>query len=168
MASEAMPIRGRKDFPRKIRFGRVLMYIGCILFFFNAFGNLLAFGLTFFYFFPRDVIPELNDVFEQFGYYWTNFFGISETAFRPLIAIFLILAGIGGISWLRDKGPLMSLAPLAAIISLVIIVGNLIADIRLLIISKGDWQAFILALLDLQLTCGIYFIGWSIAKNQID
>ena len=55
-----------------------------------------------------------------------------------------------------------------AMISLILIIVNLFVDVRALVMSNWNWGQFVLNLIDLQLTCGIYFIGWAMAKNQID
>ena len=164
----AEPITGRKGLKTGIRVGRVLMFIGCILFFFNALTNFLDFIVACLYQ-PLRSIPELTEMMDaSYGAVWTDPINIIKYCCLPLIVAFLIVAGIGGISWLRDEGPFINVAPLMAMISLVLVIANFYLDIRHLINSGWDWVRFLLDLLDIQLTCGIYFIGWFLAKNQLD
>ena len=165
----AESIVGRKEWPSKIKAGRVTMFVGCILFFINALLELGAFVLDLVMAPVLKNIPEYADLamlIEQ--RLWSDPIAIIQTFSLPVIAAFLIISGIGGISWLKDKGPFISIAPLMAMLSLVILIVNMFLDIRRLIISNWDWLEFLLNFIDLQLTCGIFFIGWSIAKNQID
>lgn len=163
----AETIIGRKEWPKKIHVGRVLMFIGCVLFFVNAFFNLLDFMIAVFS--PAIAqISELTEIMEEtYLAAWADPIGAIRFIFTPFMIAFLVISGIGGISWLRDKGPFISVAPLMAMISLVLILGNFFIDMRRLLMS-GNWFQFIVDLLDIQLTCGIYFIGWLIAKNQLD
>ena len=154
--------------PTKIRIGQALMIIGCILFFFNALGNALDFILAVSYKAFADVPQVGEELVRTYDAIWSDPIAVIKYVSIPFIIVFLIVAGIGGISWVRDKGPFISIAPLMAIISLVLIVCNLYLDIRRLVMNGWNWTQFFIDILDIQLTCGIYFIGWMIAKNQID
>jgi len=153
---------------KKAARGRVWMTFGCILLFFNAFGNLAVFVFAVVF----ALLPEQEGLLETLRQGVVNAWGdpmtVSHYIFAPFIAVFLLLSGIGGLSWIRKKGPLMSFAPMMAMISLVLIVVNLFLDLRELIRSNWDWLYFILNLIDLQLTCGIYFFGWLAAKGDPD
>ena len=152
--------------PTKIRVGRALMMIGCILFFINAAAQLFVFILMLVgKFVPGDAFVEVK---KEFDVMWADPISAIKYLLSPFIAIFLIVSGIGGISWLRDKGPFISAAPLMAMICLALMVINFFTDVRALVTSNWNWVQFIFNILDIQLTGGIYFIGWALAKNQID
>ena len=152
---------------QRFKVGKVIMFIGCILLFVNAISNLFDFVLALIY--PNLPDSDFKEVLAPtFEGVWSQPISFFKYAFRPFIAAFLILSGIGGIQWIRDKGRLMSLAPLMAIISLVLIVANIFLDIRTLVMSNWNWGLFFLSILDLQFTCGIYFVGWFLAKGHID
>lgn len=142
------------------------MGIGCILFFINALFLVATFLLAALYkFYPALILEAVGPLLDAL---WSDPISAIKICMNPVIAIFLVFAGIGGISWLRDKGPFISAAPLMAMISLILIIVNLFIDVRALVMSNWDWLQFLGNLLDLQFTCGIFFIGWAMAKNQID
>lgn len=151
----------------KAKVGKIIMLVGCILLFFNAFFSLLDFTCSILYFFAPP--GEFKD-FLDFGYseVWSDPLSIMEYIAKPFISAFYIFAGIGGISWIRDKGPFMSFASRMAVIALFLIIINLFLDIRNLVMSNWNWGNFFLSFIDLQLTCGIYFVGWFLAKGKID
>ena len=159
-------IKAKPKLPRKIAVGRGLMMTGCVLFFINAFFSTAVFlGAALYKLYPEFILESIGPEFDAL---WSDPVSAIKICLNPVIAIFLIFAGIGGISWIRDKGPFISAAPLMAMISLILIIANLFVDVRALVMSNWNWGQFVLNLIDLQLTCGIYFIGWAMAKNQID
>jgi len=152
---------------KSYRAGCRTMFFGCILLFINASLQLLTFVFALSYnFFPSGEIWDM--IKASFDGAWHNPAQVVEFIWSPIMAIFLILAGIGGISWIRDKGPLMSLAPMMAMISFVFIVVNMFIDLRAFIMSGFNWFELIVDFLDIQFTCGFFFFGWLKAKNKID
>ena len=148
--------------PRGVRVGRVLMNIGCILFFLAFVGNIAAFVLAI-------AMPE------QFGIDWSNVSQIVQFGSGPFLAVFFLLAGIGGLSYVYDKGPLKRMATLAAVVMLVVFVIDTILSVRSLVHdliggqkSQTDiWVSFFINLLDIQLSGGLYFIGWFLCKDYM-
>ena len=165
MASVALTRQQKAE--KRYRSGCRTMFFGCILLFINATLQLLTFAWAFLY----KLLPsgEIWDLIKaSFDASWQDPTQIVQFLWAPIMAIFLILAGIGGISWIKDKGPLMSFAPLMAMISLVFIVVNLFLDLRKYIMNGFDWFNLILDFLDIQFTCGFFFFGWLKAKDKID
>ena len=131
--------------------GRVLLIIGSLLFVANAIytGYLFVNSLT---------DPSVN---------WADPFTALVAGLRPAICIFMLIAAIAGVSFVLDKGPLISVAAFAAFVSLIVLVAAIILDVRKL--SDGwDWQQFFIGLLDLELACVVYVLGWFFAKNWLD
>lgn len=148
--------------PKGVRVGRVLMNIGCILFFLAFVANVAVFALSV-------AIPE------EFGVDWTDVSQIVQFGARPFLAVFFLLAGIGGLSYVYDKGPLKRMATLAAVVMLVVFVIDTILSVRSLVHdlvggekSQSDiWVSFLINLLDIQLSGGLYFIGWFLCKDYM-
>lgn len=162
----ALTARQMKE-EKKYRSGCRMMFFGCILIFINATLQLLTFVWAFVY----KLLPsgEIWDIIKaSFDAAWQDPTQVVEFIWTPIMSIFLILAGIGGISWIKDKGPLMSLAPMMAMISLVFIVVNLFLDLRKFLMNGFNWIDLIVDFLDIQFTCGFFFFGWLKAKNKID
>ena len=150
-----------KNAPKNIRAGRVVMFIGCLLFFFSAFMDMLTFVLTLA--FPAETNVNWSDVGEAF-----------TTGALPLLSIFFVFAGIGGICFIRDKGGKMrKFATLAAVVTLVVFVVDTVLAIRGLVrnlmnpsVGGGTaWAQFLLSLVDIQLSGGLYLIGWFMIKD---
>ena len=153
-----------RNAPVKIRFGRGLMMTGCILFFLTAILYILAFVLG------LSMSPQ------ELGYDWRE---NASTAFEfvmyPVLALFMIFSGIGGISFVIDRGPLKKVATLTAIIMLIVILIDLALDIRQLVYNlagtslspSASWAKFGLDFIAMQITGGIYFIGWFLIKDYV-
>ena len=164
MENETLAIQYRNA-PLKVRVGRVMMIIGCVLMFLAAFGNLLNF------------IVGLIDPSLLGAQAWNIGDPSASFAFwvSPLLVIFFVVSGIGGISFVTDKGPFKRYASLAAVVFLVVILIDTFIAIRHLGHGIGDpdvstasaWINFALGMLDVQLSGGIYFIGWFLAKDYV-
>ncbi len=149
--------------PKKIRFGRLLLLIGSVFFFIASFLNLLIFILLVSVPDARAYV-NLSDPNEAF-----------QTIAMPILAIGFLLAGIGGFSYVYDKGPFKSVAPLASAILLVTVVIDTIAGIRTLTNtlitgtqSAGSaWAEFGIGLLDVQISGGIYLLGWALTRDFV-
>ena len=131
--------------------GRVLLIIGSLLFVVSA----IYMG----YKFTMAIIEQSVN--------WSDPLTALVTGFRPVICVFMVVAAIAGVSFVLDKGPLISVAAFAAFVSLIVLVAALIVDVRDLIDGWG-WQDFLLGLLDAELACAVYFFGWFFAKNWLD
>ena len=146
--------------PRKVRAGRVIMFIGCILFFISALLDIAAFALMMFF-------PSIRDALV-----WDDLSVSIQRFALPVLGIFFVFAGIGGISYILDKGPFKRIATLTAIIMLVFFVLDTIISVRNFIhalTEDGDTVGsiieFVLNLIDIQFSGGLYFIGWFMIKD---
>ena len=148
-----------KNAPKKIRVGRILMWIGCLLFFVTAAMNVVLFIVAL-------ATPDMHYLFD-----WSDASVSLRTYLAPFLCVAMVLAGIGGISYLRDKGPFKRFATLAAIILLVMFVIDTIVTIRNLIHNltaagaTAAWLEFVIDLIDIQLSGGLYFIGWILVRD---
>ncbi len=131
--------------------GRVLLIIGSLLF--------VASAIYMGYRFTMAIIEQSVN--------WSDPLTALVTGLRPVICVFMVVAAIAGVSFVLDKGPLISVAAFAAFVSLIVLVAALIVDVRDLIDGWG-WQDFLLGLLDAELACAVYFFGWFFAKNWLD
>lgn len=131
--------------------GRVLLIIGSLLF--------VASAIYMGYKFTMAIIEQSVN--------WSDPLTALVTGFRPVICVFMVVAAIAGVSFVLDKGPLISVAAFAAFVSLIVLVAALIVDVRDLIDGWG-WQDFLIGLLDAELACAVYFFGWFFAKNWLD
>ena len=152
--------------PSRIRVGWAIMLIGTILFFLAAIADFVTFGL---YIGVEAVRAETN--------------ALLEVIRLPIIAVILLFGGFGGICYLFDHSRLKSIGTLAAMVVLVVVVIDTVLAIRSLIHdlagrttnpNTGEhyatweaWARFGVSLLDLQLTGGIYLIGWAIIKDYV-
>ena len=149
--------------PKKVRVGRVLLWIASILFIFAAIFNILIFILSL-------AIPEARSQMDSatpgqlFQFYSS-----------PVLSVIFALAAIGGICYLRDISKAKRLASLAAIILLVVFVIDTVVSVRNLVYAllapnadaPREWLNFALNLLDTQLSGGLYFIGWFLQKDYM-
>ena len=131
--------------------GRVLLIIGSLLF--------VASAIYMGYRFTMAIIEQSVN--------WSDPLTALVTGLRPVICVFMVVAAIAGVSFVLDKGPLISVAAFAAFVSLIVLVAALIVDVRDLIDGWG-WQDFLIGLLDAELACAVYFFGWFFAKNWLD
>ncbi len=134
-----------------IVFGRVCLIVGCLLF-------LVATGFT---------IYRYAGKFMDGSFDWSKPRDAIEILLTPVVCIFMIVASIGGVSFVFDKGPFISVAAFAAFASLIVFIIYLVFDIRDLTVD-WDWATFGLSLLDVELSAFVYFIGWFFAKNWLD
>ena len=146
--------------PKKIRVGRVIMWIGCILFFIAAIIDLAEFIVA-------CVSPGMAEV------NWGNPVHAIKYGTFPLLSVFFVLAGIGGICFILDKGKFRSFATLAAVIMLVVILIDTVFLIRTLIYDWMDygpgkaWGNFFIGIFDVQVSGGIYCLGWFLCKDFV-
>lgn len=159
--------QARNKIPASIRAGRVILRIASILFFLDAFGNVFEFGCftaTIFY-------PEFLE--GEYAVNWDNAYDVvSYFALLP-VAVFLVFAAIGGISYIKDKGPFMSWVSLAAILSAVLFMVQMLIILGSAITNNFDYnlndplQWFNL-FFNTSLDGTLYFLGWMLAKNWLD
>ena len=148
--------------PKKIRVGRVLMAIGSVLFFVSAIIDILLFSVAFV---PAD--PGVD---------WSDVGVVLQLVAMPFLAVFFILAGIGGLCFITDKGGrLRCFASLAAIVMLVVFIIDTVLSIRSLVRGivmpvngqTNPWISFLIDLFDIQLSGGIYILGWFLVKDFV-
>lgn len=149
---------------KKIRIGRKMMFIGSILLFLAALGNIVEMILIIVN--PSMMAVSLDDQ-RQFIY----------LIFLPIASIFISFVSIGGISFVRGKGPFLHWASLGAIILAIYMILDLIIDIRkiahgVIAASEQDqtvlWIRFIIGIIEIQGFGGVFFFGWLFAKNYLD
>ena len=141
----------------------MLLLIGSVFFFIASFLNLLFFILLV-------SIPDARVYVD-----WSDPNEAFQTIAMPILAIGFLLAGIGGFSYVYDKGPFKSVAPLASVILLVMVVIDTIVGVRTLTKtlltgtqSAGSaWAEFGLGLLDVQISGGIYLLGWALTRDFV-
>lgn len=150
----------------RIRIGWVIMLIGCILF--------LVTG---------SVDIGLGVMVLQIPEFRSDGMIILELTRNLVVAVLMILACVGGIFFLFDRSRLKSLGTLVAMVVLVVFVIDTVLMIRSLIhdlagrtinpvtgehyTASSAWLRFGLNLLDLQLSGGVYLIGWAIIKDYV-
>lgn len=147
----------------KIKRGRIMMLVGAALLFVSATMLFIEFVLTLAA--PSYVEADLSKPTE-----------IIHLIFIPIAMVFLVLVGIGGISYVRGHGPLLRWASIGAIALGLYILIDLVLDIRTLAHGIGDpkvgnlnaWLRFLLGLIEMQLFGGIFVGGWSLAKDYLD
>ena len=146
--------------PLKVRAGRVLIKIGSILFFIGAVVLITEFVLS--------LVP--NEVYSPD---WTDASTVFGIVTDPLLALFYIFAGIGGFCYVADKHKLKVVVSLAGVIMLIVIVIATVLMFRNLIKSclapdanvAAAWYAFLQDFISIQLSGGIYFLGWFLTKD---
>ena len=146
--------------PAKIKFGRVLIMIGSILFFIMSTLIIAEFLLS--------VIPN-----EFYVVDWSQPTVVFGVIANPFLAVFYVIAGIGGICYVKDRGRLKVFASLAGVIMLVVIVIATVLMFRDLIKSclmpnanvGGAWLTFLQDFISIQLSGGLFFFGWFITKD---
>ena len=131
--------------------GRVLLIIGSLLF--------VAVAIYTAYTFTMALIEQTVN--------WSDPLTALVTGLRPVICVFMLVAAVAGVSFVLDKGPLISVAAFAAFVCVIVLVAALIIDVVNLT-NGWDWQKFLLNLLDVELACAVYFFGWFFAKNWLD
>lgn len=149
-----------QDAPRKIKAGRIVLFIGCILCFVSV---VLHLGEFIYYLIPSENNP-MN---------WTNPSLVFDCLKDPFLAVFYLLAGIGGICFIRDHHKMKEFCSLAGVIMLAVFVIGTVLMFRDLIktsLTPGSnagiiWGTFFGDLLGIQLSGGIYFIGWFMIKD---
>ena len=149
-----------KEAPRKIKIGRIILAIGCILCFVAAGLHLAEF---IFYLVPN----------EQYPMDWTDASMIFDCLKDPFLAVFYVLAGIGGICYILDRRKLKEFCSLAGVIMLGVFAVGTVLMFRDLIkncLQPGMkagiiWGTFFSDFLSVQLSGGIYFIGWFMIKD---
>ena len=148
---------------KQIQVGRTMMLIGSILLFVYAVGLFVEFILSL-------ANPSMMDV------EWSDPLSAFHVIMLPFIMVFLTFVGIGGITYIRNKGPFLRWASIGAIILGIVILVDFILDIRTLSRSLADpdisnttaWVRFVLGFVGLQIFGGVYFVGWFLAKNYLD
>ena len=149
--------------PLSVRAGKVLLWIGSILFFIASFFDLVFFTLSL-------IIPEVRSSFD-----FQDPGQMFQFVNLPVLAVLFIFAGIGGIAYLKDAGKAKRLCTLSAIILLFVVVIDTVVSIRNLVygiinpdVSAADaWGKFFLSLLDVQLSGGLYLLGWILMKDYM-
>lgn len=151
MENQAAFLKRQEKAKHHIKVGSVLLIIGSILFFIDA-----AFELA-------EMIygPLLNQV------NWNQFSDTFQYFTRLFIIPFMILSGIGGISYVKKKGPFISFVALMAIIVAFLFVMDLIQSIITLINNK-NWLLFSIELVSVQFDGGLYFLGWFLSKDDFE
>jgi len=150
--------------PLSVRVGRVLLRIGCILFFIMAAFNIAVFVLAFFNEETRNQYVLAPVAAKAIVFYA-----------QPLLAVLFVLAAIGGLCYLSDRFRFKRMCSLAAVILLVVFVIDTVLSVRNLIydlvspdITAGTaWATFLISLIDIQLSGGLYFIGWAMQKDYM-
>ncbi len=138
--------------PASIKFGRVLLVASSIFLVFVAALELYEFITA---------LLEGTDASDPFDF-------ISVWS-APLVVLFLLFCSIGGISFVIDKGPFVGLCSLCAIICLALVIADFVLSTRALIIKPDyDWKDWAISLASTQLVSGLYFTGWSLAKDWLD
>ncbi|MCR5348852.1 MAG: hypothetical protein K6E59_04515 [Bacilli bacterium] len=153
--------RNYKNAPTKVQAGRVIMFIGCVFFFIAATVDLVNFVLAMAYFNQID---------------WSDIGVALQTSSLPFLAIFFVFAGVGGICFIRDVGGRMrKFATLAAVVMLILFVIDTVLAIRNLVRgclnpdtpATEAWITFLVSLLDIQVSGGLYLIGWALTKDFV-
>ena len=147
---------------RAIRVGRVLLFIGSILLFIAAAANILEFGLSL-----------ANPDFVEIDL--SNPLTIIHLVFLIPAAVFLVLVGIGGISFARNHGPLLRWCSIGAICLIVFILIDFVVDTRSLvrnliehtISARAAWLNYLSGFVGIQIFGGIFFLGWMLAKTYL-
>ena len=148
---------------KKIRVGRMLMIVGCALLFVYALSLIIEFIVN---------IANAKQLQIDYG----DPVNVVAEVILPFLAAFIVFVGVGGIAYVREKGPLLRWASIGAIILGVAIVIDLVLDIRTLahnlanpdISNSFAWFKFGLGFIGFQLFGGIYFVGWFLAKSYLD
>ena len=137
--------------PASIRLGRIILLVCSILFF--AFTILNC----------ADFVCRCLGISGD----WQDPYSAIWTVLLPFISFYLVFAGIGGISYARDRGPFIGIASLTAILSAILGVVTFMLEIRSLLNSG--------VLLNLNMfyfvegvVCFVYFLDWMLAKNWLD
>ncbi len=146
--------------PTKIKVGRGLMVGGSILFFIVSLVTMIQFVAY--------LVPNT-----EFSVDWSNPMQVFDLISSPFLSIFYIFAGIGGICYVIDKHRIKVFASLAGVIMLVVILIATVLMFRNLIKSclapdanvAAAWITFLTDFLSIQITGGIYFIGWFLTKD---
>lgn len=170
MATDELTRVDYEHAPTRIRVGWVIMMIGCILFFVMA---LLDFGGFVFVMFNEEYRVMMHSSFQD----------AIELYRMPVLGLVLLFAGIGGVCFLTDKSRLKTIGTFAAIVFLLVFVIDTVLSIRSLIhdlvgrsknptsgqpyTTSEAWTRFFLDFLDIQLSGGIYLIGWAIIKDYV-
>ena len=152
----------RDDCPRKVVVGRYILFAAMILFFVMAIVELVIFALG------------INGNSELFVVDWSKPTEVIKLVWRPFYSVILVLGGIGALSYLRNKGPFMSMVAFISFAMGVIAVLDLLRLINALVaqISAGQSEraigAFFLDMLDVQIVGAIYFVGWFLTKDYLE
>ena len=158
--------------PLSIRVGRVLLVIGAVLFFINSVNSLLYWGLrlAFHWIQVPSEYAEIKEFLPELSFFESplDIINVISDAVSPIIYVLKFLAGIGAISYVKDKRHFVDWVSWAAIIGLGICIFDLATNIRTLVISNFDWAKFGLSMFSMQLDILIYSIGWFLAKNWLD
>lgn len=147
---------------KSIRAGRVMMIVGVSLLLLYAFSCLIEFIVAF-------VVPDLV------GIDFSNPLQAWHIYFLPVMITFLVFVTIGGISFVREKGPLLRWASIGAIVLAIIVLIDLFVDVRSLaknlqnpaITADDAWSTFLFGFFGMQIPSVIYLIGWWKAKNYL-
>lgn len=138
--------------PASIKFGRVLLMASSIFLVFVAALEL--------YNFVTAILegPNLSDPFD-----------FIDILAKPLVVLFLLFCSVGGVSFVIDKGPFVGLCSLCAIICFALVIIDFVLSTRSLIIHEDyGWKEWAISLASTQLVSGLYFTGWSLAKDWLD
>jgi len=151
MENQVAFLKKQEKAKHQIKVGSVLLVIGSILFFIDA-----VFELS-----EMIYSPILNLV------NWADFSDSFQYFSRIFIIPFMVLSGIGGISYVKRKGPFISFVALMAIIVAAIFIVDLLQSI-ISLYHDGDWLMFSLELISVQFDGGLYFLGWFFSKDDFE
>ena len=149
-----------KDAPKKVQVGRIILLIGCIVCFIAVIVHLSQF---IYYLVPKEKYP--TD--------WEDPSIVIDCVSSPFLAVFYLLAGIGGLCFIFDKYRMKVFCSLAGVISLAVLVLGTVGMFYNLIKSGLAKDAnlalafgnFFGDIISIQLSGGIYFIGWFLCKD---
>lgn len=128
---------------------------------------LVATSCLFFLFGAWNIVDFFLRIFLEGETDWADPYSIIWTVILPIIGLFMIASGVGGISFVKDKGPFISFTSLAAISSAIVFVIVLLFEIRSLLL-RGDIIPINIAYIVQGVVCMAYFLGWMLANNWLD
>ncbi len=137
--------------PASIRAGRVLLLVCGACFLAFAVFNLVDFGFR--------CAGQSGDPSDPYSLMWT--IGL------PFISVFMVLSAIGAFSYVKDKGPFISLVSLMAILSALLCFIVFGLEIRYLL-NNGTLFSLHFGYFVEGVFAFLYFIGWLLANNWLD
>ncbi len=137
--------------PASIRAGRILLLLCGSAFLLFAIFNLVDFGLR--------CAGQSGNPHDPFSLTWT--IGL------PFISLFMVASAIGAFSYVKEKGPFISLVSLMAIISALLCLIVFGLEIRYLL-NNGTLFSLHFGYFVEGVFAFLYFIGWLLANNWLD